>query len=104
MIEAALAECNGKVAGSEGAAAKLGISRSALDSKKMKQLKIKKQKFVSERSKSLLFNSREFGTSRSLVIRRYPLAASFQYVACGPRIAFLLASLAGWRQASGDNR
>ena len=47
MIEAALAECNGKVAGPEGAAAKLGIPRSTLDSK-IKQLKIKKRKFISE--------------------------------------------------------
>jgi len=47
MIEAALAECNGKVAGPEGAAAKLGIPRSTLDSK-IKQLKIKKYKFISE--------------------------------------------------------
>jgi formate hydrogenlyase transcriptional activator len=47
MIEAALAECNGKVAGPEGAAAKLGIPRSTLESK-IKQLKIKKHKFVSE--------------------------------------------------------
>jgi PAS domain S-box-containing protein len=48
MIEAALAECNGKVAGPVGAAAKLGIRRSTLDSK-IKQLKIKKHKFISER-------------------------------------------------------
>ena len=47
MIEAALAECNGKVAGPEGAAAKLGIPRSTLDSK-IKQLRIKKHRFVSE--------------------------------------------------------
>ena len=47
MIEAALAECKGKVAGSEGAAAKLGIPRSTLDSK-IKQLGIKKHKFMSE--------------------------------------------------------
>src|ERR1700761_3896406 len=47
MIEAALAECNGKVAGPEGAAAKLGIPRSTLDSK-IKQLKIKKHNFISE--------------------------------------------------------
>jgi PAS domain S-box-containing protein len=46
MIEAALAECKGKVAGPEGAAAKLGIPRSTLDSK-IKQLKIKKHKFIS---------------------------------------------------------
>jgi PAS domain S-box-containing protein len=47
LIEAALAECKGKVAGPEGAAAKLRIPRSTLDSK-IKQLKIKKHKFVSE--------------------------------------------------------
>ena len=47
MIEAALAECNVKVAGPEGAAAKLGIPRSTLDSK-IKQLRIKKHKFISE--------------------------------------------------------
>src|SRR6201996_3800979 len=47
MIEAALAECNGKVAGPKGAARKLGIPRSTLDSK-IKQLKIKKQNFISE--------------------------------------------------------
>jgi PAS domain S-box-containing protein len=47
MIEAALAECNGKVAGPEGAAAKLGIPRSTLDSK-IKQLKIRKHDYISE--------------------------------------------------------
>jgi PAS domain S-box-containing protein len=47
IIEAALAECNGKVAGPEGAAAKLGIPRSTLDWK-IKQLQIKKHKFISE--------------------------------------------------------
>ena len=41
LIEAALAESNGKVAGPSGAAAKLGIPRSTLDLK-IKQLKIKK--------------------------------------------------------------
>jgi len=39
MIEAALAESAGKVAGPKGAAAKLGIPRSTLDTK-LKQLKI----------------------------------------------------------------
>ncbi len=48
IIEAALAESKGKVAGSEGAAAKLGIPRSTLDSK-IKQLKIKKHKFIAEK-------------------------------------------------------
>jgi PAS domain S-box-containing protein len=47
IIETALAACNGKVAGPEGAAAKLGIPRSTLDSK-IKQLKIKKHKFISQ--------------------------------------------------------
>jgi len=47
IIEAALAECNGRVAGPKGAAAKLGIPRSTLDSK-INQLKIKKHKFISE--------------------------------------------------------
>ena len=42
LIEAALAESNGKVAGPNGAAAKLGIPRSTLDLK-IKQLNIKKQ-------------------------------------------------------------
>jgi PAS domain S-box-containing protein len=46
IIEAALAECNGKVAGPKGAAIKLGIPRSTLDSK-INQLKIKKHKFIS---------------------------------------------------------
>jgi PAS domain S-box-containing protein len=45
MIETALAECNGKVAGPQGAAAKLGIPRSTLDWK-IKQLNIKKHKFI----------------------------------------------------------
>src|ERR1700686_2069812 len=48
MIETALAESKGKVAGPEGAAAKLGIPRSTLDSK-IKQLNIKKHKFMAER-------------------------------------------------------
>ena len=47
MIEAALAESKGKVAGPEGAAAKLGIPRSTLDTK-IKQLNIKKRKFIAE--------------------------------------------------------
>jgi PAS domain S-box-containing protein len=47
IIEAALAESKGKVAGPEGAAAKLGIPRSTLDSK-IKQLRIKKHKFISQ--------------------------------------------------------
>jgi transcriptional regulator with GAF, ATPase, and Fis domain len=47
IIETVLAECKGKVAGPNGAAAKLGIPRSTLDSK-IKQLKIKKHKFISD--------------------------------------------------------
>jgi formate hydrogenlyase transcriptional activator len=47
IIETALAECKGKVAGPGGAAAKLGIPRSTRDSK-IKQLKIKKHRFISE--------------------------------------------------------
>jgi PAS domain S-box-containing protein len=47
IIEAALAESRGRVAGPQGAAAKLGIPRSTLDSK-IKQLNIKKHKFVAE--------------------------------------------------------
>ena len=44
MIEAALAECNGRVSGPRGAAAKLGIPQSTLDSK-IKALKINKHRF-----------------------------------------------------------
>jgi PAS domain S-box-containing protein len=44
LIEAALAESSGKVAGQNGAAAKLGIPRSTLDLK-IKQLNIKKYSF-----------------------------------------------------------
>jgi formate hydrogenlyase transcriptional activator len=44
MIEAALAECNGRVSGPRGAAAKLGIPQSTLDSK-IKSLKINKHQF-----------------------------------------------------------
>jgi PAS domain S-box-containing protein len=47
IIETALAESRGRVAGPEGAAVKLGIPRSTLDSK-IKQLKIKKHKFISQ--------------------------------------------------------
>jgi PAS domain S-box-containing protein len=45
MIEAALAECRGKVAGENGAAAKLGLPPSTLESK-IKQLRIKKRAFT----------------------------------------------------------
>jgi transcriptional regulator with GAF, ATPase, and Fis domain len=44
IIEAALAASGGKVAGPNGAAAKLGVPRSTLDSK-IKQLKIHKRKY-----------------------------------------------------------
>jgi transcriptional regulator with PAS, ATPase and Fis domain len=44
LIEAALAESNGRVSGPLGAAAKLGIPQSTLDSK-IKSLKINKQRF-----------------------------------------------------------
>jgi DNA-binding NtrC family response regulator len=47
MIETALTESKGKVSGPKGAAAKLGIPRSTLDSK-IKQLKIRKRRFVPE--------------------------------------------------------
>jgi len=47
IIEAALAASGGRVAGPNGAAAKLGIPRSTLDSK-IKQLKIRKYKYAPE--------------------------------------------------------
>jgi PAS domain S-box-containing protein len=47
IIETALAESNGKVAGPQGAAAKLGIPRSTLDTK-IKHLGIKKHRFISK--------------------------------------------------------
>jgi transcriptional regulator with PAS, ATPase and Fis domain len=47
IIEGALAESKGKIAGPGGAAARLGIPRSTLDSK-IKQLKIRKYKFITE--------------------------------------------------------
>ena len=43
-IEAALAECNGRVSGARGAAVRLGIPQSTLDSK-IKALKINKYRF-----------------------------------------------------------
>jgi formate hydrogenlyase transcriptional activator len=46
LIEAALAQSKGRVAGPAGAAAKLGIPRSTLDWK-IQQLKINKHKFAS---------------------------------------------------------
>jgi formate hydrogenlyase transcriptional activator len=44
MIESALAECSGRIAGSSGAAGKLGIPRSTLESK-IKRLRIDKHRF-----------------------------------------------------------
>jgi formate hydrogenlyase transcriptional activator len=44
IIEAALAESNGRVSGTAGAAAKLGLPSRTLDSK-IKRLKINKYKF-----------------------------------------------------------
>ena len=46
MIEAALAKSRGRVAGPRGAAARLGIPPSTLESK-IKQLKIAKGRFTS---------------------------------------------------------
>ena len=46
MIEAALRECGGRVSGPSGAAAKLGIPGSTLESK-IKSLKIDKNRFKS---------------------------------------------------------
>src|SRR6195256_5482257 len=54
IIESALAECKGKVAGPEGAAARLGIPRSTLDSK-IKHRGIKKPSFISGYSEVPLF-------------------------------------------------
>jgi DNA-binding NtrC family response regulator len=47
MIEAALRECGGRVFGPSGAAAKLGIPRSTLESK-IRSLKINKNRFKSD--------------------------------------------------------
>jgi DNA-binding NtrC family response regulator len=44
MIEAALAECQGRISGPSGAAAKLGIPRQTLDSK-IRALQINKHRF-----------------------------------------------------------
>jgi DNA-binding NtrC family response regulator len=44
IIEAALRECQGRVSGPSGAAAKLGIARSTLESK-VRSLKINKNRF-----------------------------------------------------------
>jgi DNA-binding NtrC family response regulator len=48
VIEAALRECGGRVSGPSGAAAKLGIHRSTLESKII-SLKIDKYRFKSAR-------------------------------------------------------
>jgi DNA-binding NtrC family response regulator len=45
IIEAALRECQGRVFGPSGAAAKLGIARSTLESK-TRSLKINKNRFM----------------------------------------------------------
>ena len=65
LIEAALAESNGKVAGPSGAAAKLGIPRSTLDLK-IKQLNIKK---TTSGNPSL--NSQNCGPSKDPVTSGY---------------------------------
>jgi DNA-binding NtrC family response regulator len=44
MIEAALRECQGRVSGASGAAVKLGIARSTMESK-IRSLKINKNRF-----------------------------------------------------------
>jgi formate hydrogenlyase transcriptional activator len=44
MIEAALAQCRGRVAGPSGAAAKLGMPRSTLETK-IRSLQINKHRF-----------------------------------------------------------
>ena len=49
MIEAALAESQGRVSGPAGAAAKLGLPARTLDSK-IKRLKIKKNRFKAPRA------------------------------------------------------
>jgi DNA-binding NtrC family response regulator len=49
IIEAALTECQGQVSGPSGAAAKLGIPGSTLESK-IKSLKIDKNRFKSTNS------------------------------------------------------
>jgi formate hydrogenlyase transcriptional activator len=49
MIEAALRECGGRVYGPSGAAAKLGMPRSTLESK-IRSLKINKNRFKNDRS------------------------------------------------------
>jgi formate hydrogenlyase transcriptional activator len=52
LIEAALRECQGRVFGPLGAAAKLGIARSTLESK-IRSLKINKSRFKAENMRTL---------------------------------------------------
>jgi formate hydrogenlyase transcriptional activator len=47
MIEAALEECRGKISGPSGAAAKLGMPRSTLESR-IRSLNINKYSFMAE--------------------------------------------------------
>jgi formate hydrogenlyase transcriptional activator len=49
MIEAALAESQGRISGLEGAAAKLGLPARTLDSK-IKRLKINKYRFKAQQA------------------------------------------------------
>ena len=63
MIEAALVESNGKIAGPNGAAAKLGIPPSTLDSK-IKQYNIAKRKFGASK---VVFRLSEIRDSREFV-------------------------------------
>jgi formate hydrogenlyase transcriptional activator len=53
-IEEALRECQGRIAGPSGAAAKLGIARSTLESK-IRTLKINKNRFRYRRRSSPLW-------------------------------------------------
>jgi PAS domain S-box-containing protein len=62
IIEAALTASKGKVSGADGAAARLGIPPSTLDSR-MKRLRIKKHRFAPEEAPPLT-NSREFARFR----------------------------------------
>ena len=55
MIEAALEECSGRVSGPSGAAVKLGIPRSTLESR-IRSLQINKHLFRSERRTSITSN------------------------------------------------
>ena len=61
---------------------------------------IKKHKFAAQSSsKSLLFNSRKFGTSRSLVIRRLPITPVFTGLPCGLLLHF---HLRRWPRSRGN--